>query len=153
MLNRVNRRLKPPMELDARLRAVLAELGATAVDQVWIFTALPHQDPASEFVLLSCYDGAADRRRVVVARLCLEPLADDAHEVRWVQRLEAHGTAPRDAIPRLAERLSRRAGDPTAPVVGEIGGVPDRWEAFLRDLLRTEPNGNGHISGNGGVAR
>lgn len=139
------------MELDARLRAVHAELGAAAVDQVWVFTSLPHQDPASEFVLLSCYDGAPDRRRVVVARLCLESLDDEGHEVRWIQRLEAHGTAPRDAIPRLAERLSRRAGDPAAPVVGAIGGDPDRWEAFVRDLLRAESNGNGH--GNGGVAR
>lgn len=153
MLNRVNRRLKPPMELDVRLRAVHEELGATAVDQVWVFTPLPHQDPASEFVLLSCYDGAPDRRRVVVARLCLEALDEEGHDVRWIQRLEVHGTAPRDAIPRLAERLSRRAGDPTTPVVAEIGGLPDRWEAFLRDLLRAEANGNGNANGNGGFSR
>lgn len=161
MVKRVNRRLKPPLELDARLRAVHEELGA-AVDQVWVFTPLAHQDPASEFVLLSCYDGAPDRRRVVVARLCLEPLDEEGHEVRWVQRLEVQGTAPRDVVPRLVERLSRRVGEPTTPVVAEIAGAPERWEKFLTEIAGHAANGNGqganghrngHTNGNGASSR
>jgi hypothetical protein len=143
MVNRVNRRLKPPLDLDARLRAVQQELGG-AVDQVWVFTPLAHQDPACEFVLLSCFDGAPDRRRVVVARLCLEPLDEEGHDVRWVQRLEVQGTAPRDVVPRLADRLSRRVGQATTPVVVEIAGAPERWQEFLRALAGNGANANGH---------
>lgn len=148
-MRRLHRRLKPPMELPARLRAVHEELGATAVDRVWVFSPLSHQDPAAEFVLLSCYDGAPDRRRVLVARLVLEPLDDEGHEVRWVQRLEAHGTAPREVIPRVADRLSRRVGDSSAPIVAEIGGAPERWDAFLRGLANGDSGTNGHGAGNG----
>lgn len=142
------------MELDARLRAVHEELGAAVVDRVWVFSPLSHQDPAAEFVLLSCFDGAPERRRVIVARLILEPLDEEGHEVRWVQKLEAYGTAPRDVVPRMAERLSRRAGDPSAPRVAEIGGSADRWEAFLRELANGRgnaayPNGDGGGNGRG----
>lgn len=136
------------MELDARLRAVQDELGPVAVDQVWVFSPLPQQDPAAEFVLFSCFDGAPERRRVIVARLLLETPAEEGGDVRWVQRLEAHGTVPRDVIPRMAERLARRAGDSNTPVVGEIGGALERWEAFLRRCT----NGGG-ASGNGHVDR
>lgn len=168
MMNRVHRRLRPPLDLDARLRAVHDELGP-AVDRVWVFTPLAHQDPASEFVLLSCFDGAPDRRRVVVARLCLEPVDEEGHEVRWVQRLEVHGTAPCDVVPRLAERLLRRVGEPATPVVAEIAGAPERWEAFLRELAgngaRASTDGHGanghsangphhaHTNGNGADPR
>lgn len=130
-MRKPDRRLRPTLDLGGRLKAAGDELGASAVDEVWIFPPLPNQEPPTEFVMLSCFDGAPERRRVVVARLTLEPLDEEGDEVRWVQKLEEHGTAPQDVIPRLAERLLRRAGDSNAPLVAEIRGAPERWSDFL----------------------
>lgn len=147
MVRKSYRRLRCPVELDARLRAVREELGVSAVDQVWVFPPLPYQDPSAEFLLLSCFDGAPGRRRVFVARLLIEPLGDEGgDEVRWVQRLEPRGAAPRDVIPRVAERLVHRVGDSAPPIVGEIGGTPERWEDFLARVGNggAPADGNGH---------
>lgn len=81
--------------------------------------------------MLSCFDGAPDRRRVVVARLTLESLDEEGDEVRWVQKLEEYGTAPQDVLPRLAERLLRRVGDSSVPLVAEIAGAPERWDELV----------------------
>ncbi len=63
--------------------------------------------------------------------------------MRWVQRLEAHGTAPVDVIPRVAQRLLQRVGQAEAALTVEIGGAPERWDEFLARFA------NGHASANG----
>ena len=147
-----HRRTRIPIGLEARLRAAAETLDPSAVDQVWIFPPLPDQEPAAEFLLFSCYDGAPDRRRVIAARVTVEPIDEAGLEVRWVQRLDVHGTAPRDILPRVADRLVRRTGTPAPPRVVEIGGAPERWEALLAELASRPADGaDGGANGAGRV--
>lgn len=133
------------LPLDRRLRALAERIPASDIDQVWIFPPLPNRDHACEFLVLVCYDGGDDRRRILTSHVDAEFREPEGDEFEWVQRVREHGTAPLRWVTEMPERLLQRLNDAGVPEVVEIGGKCAAFE----DAVDRFTNGGGAANGNG----
>ena len=120
-------------------RQLLRELPATVpvarIDRVWLFAPREVAGKESGLLVLSLLpEGEEDgsQRRVVTIRYEAERTRG---RLRRTDTVAEQGSAPAERIPRLIEGVLRRLRDEAAePVTHAIGGVPDRWHAWLATL-------------------
>jgi hypothetical protein len=118
--------------------AALVELASVVtrerIDRVWIFSARRVGERESRVVVFSLFvpeDARRDRREIVTARLD-RPLSG-RHLVKPVITVE--GVAPEDRVDRVIAGVLTRLNEAAEnPMVAEVGGVEERWEALLVSL-------------------
>ncbi len=158
LLNRVVGSSRPDraLPLDLRLQAIADNIPTSTIDELWVFPPLPDRDSACEFLVLVCYDGGAERRRIVTAHVDAQPSDGGGEEYEWVQRLREHGTAPHQWVAGMPERLLQRLSEAGIPEVIEVGGQDEAWreavERFANGHGNGNGNGHGHGNGNGNSA-
>ena len=131
------------LPLDLRLQAISDNIPAAAIDELWVFPPLPDRDVACEFVILVCYDGGGDRRRILTSHVDAEFADPASDEFEWVQRVREQGTAPRSLVSDIPDRLLGRLAEAGTPQVIEVGGQMKAWEEALTRLANGNGNGNG----------
>lgn len=136
------------LPLDLRLQAIASRIPTTKIDEVWVFPPLPDREIACEFVVLVCFDGAEERRRILTAHVDAEFPDPDSDELRWVQRIREQGTAPQRWLSDMPDRLLGRLADAGTPEIIEVGGTPEAW-AEVVTRFSSNGNGNGHGGDNG----
>ncbi len=115
-------------------------LGAVGIDRLWAFPPREVRGVPAALIVVSAYAEQTDRRRLVTARLVVDPPQEDGPRRRAAgSRVEVaeQGEVPRERVPRLLDGVLRRLGeDPgeAAPATFEIGGDARRWEAMRADL-------------------
>lgn len=144
------------LSVDLRLRAIAENINTSSVEELWVFPPLPDREVASEFIVLVCYDGGDDRRRIVTAHMDAERSDPDGFEVQWVQRLRDHGSAPCRWVSGMPDRLLQRLSDAGVPEILEVGGDAEAWERAVSRFAERAGNGSGVVAGpakngNGGV--
>jgi hypothetical protein len=151
LLNRMGGSSRPERALpvDLRLQAIADNIPTSLIDELWVFPPLPDRDFACEFIVLVCYDGGEDRRRIVTAHVDAERADPEKDEFQWVQRLREHGTAPHQWVAGMPERLLQRLSEAGIPDVVEVGGRTQAWEEAVSRFANGNGNGNGIGNGNG----
>ena len=149
LLNRVGGSSRPDraLPLDLRLQAIADNIPTSTIDELWVFPPLPDRDVACEFLVLVCYDGGADRSRILTAHVDARRSDEGGEEFEWVQRLQEHGTAPHQWVAGMPERLLQRLSEAGIPEVIEVGGQEEAWRLAIERFANG--NGNGHGNGNG----
>ncbi len=132
--------------IDLRLRAIAENVPASDIDEVWVFPPLPNRDFACEFIVLLCYDGGEDRRRIVTSHVDAQFRDPESEEFEWVQRVREHGTAPQRWIAEMPDRLLGRLAESGTPAVFRVGGRDDALEETFQACAKS---GNGNGNGNG----
>lgn len=118
-----------------------ARLGVEAVDRVWAFPPRDVRGVPAALIVASSFAGGEGRRRLVTARLVVEPLPEGASRRRAPEtrvEVESQGEVPVDRVPRLLDGVVRRLGaDLTdqAPFAFEIGGDRGSWTEMRESLL------------------
>ena len=145
MLNGLNGQSRPDhvLPLEPRLRALADNLPATSIEELWVFPPLPDRDRACEFIVLVCYDGGEERRRIVTCHMDAQFSDPEGDELEWVQRVREQGIAPQRWVSDIPDGLLKRFAEAGVPEVVEIGGSPEAWDAAIAQFA----NGNG--AGNG----
>ncbi len=138
------------LPLDRRLQAIADSIPAASIDQLWVFPPLPDRDHACEFLVLVCYDGGADRRRILTSHVDAEFSDPEKDEFEWVQRVREHGTAPLRWVERMPDQLLHRLSDAGVPEVVEIGGKPEALEETISRFADAGDRGNGNGNGSEG---
>ncbi len=138
------------LPLDRRLQALGDRIPASDIDQVWVFPPLPDRDHSCEFLVLVCYDGGDDRRRILTSHVDAEFNEPEGDEFEWVQRVREHGTAPLRWVTDMPDRLLQRLDDAGVPEVLEIGGQSRAFEDAVARFAEAGGAANGN--GNGGGA-
>ncbi|UCC74580.1 MAG: hypothetical protein JSV86_08530 [Gemmatimonadota bacterium] len=138
------------LPLDLRLRAIADSIPASSIDELWVFPPLPDRDLACEFVVLVCFDGGEDRRRILTAHVDAQFVDPESDDYEWVQRVREQGTAPQRWVSAIPDRLLQRLADAGVPEVVQVGGSAEAWEEALTRFANG--NGSGKGSGNGGVS-
>lgn len=138
-------RREPALPLDRRLEAIAENVPTSLIDELWVFPPLPDRDLTSEFIVLVCFDGGQDRRRILTAQVDAQRADQESGEFEWVQRLREHGTAPHAWVSNMPERLLQRLAHAGLPEVIEICGDAEVWQQAVSRFA----NGNG--GGNGGL--
>ncbi|NIR46001.1 MAG: hypothetical protein GWN99_16365 [Gemmatimonadetes bacterium] len=142
------------LPLDARLQAIASRIPTAKIDELWVFPPLPNREITSEFVVLVCFDGDEERRRILTAQMDAEFTDPDSDEVRWVQRVREQGTAPQRWLSDIPDRLLGRLADAGTPEIIEVGGAPEAWAEAVARFADGNGRGNGNGGGNGnGVKR
>lgn len=154
--------------LDRRLRAISDSIPASCIDELWVFPPLPNRDIACEFLVLLCYDGGEDRRRILTSHVDAHASGEEeSEEWEWVQRLREHGTAPQRWAAGIPDRLLQRLSEAGTPEVISVGGQAGKWEDAIARFADggavgsavasngTAGNGNGNGAGrpSGSVSR
>ena len=155
LLKRMSGQTRPDraLPLDLRLLAIADSIPAASIDELWVFPPLPDRDIACEFVVLVCFDGGQDRRRILTSHVDAEFADPESEEFELVQRVREQGTAPQRYISDIPDRLLCRLAEAGTPEVIEVGGRAEAWEAALAQLADGSGNGNGNGNGAGlGVA-
>lgn len=132
------------LPLDLRLQAIADNVPTSTIDEVWVFPPLPDRDIACEFLVLLCYDGGPDRRRVLTSHVDARRADPEAEEFEWVQRLREHGTAPHEWVSGMPDRLLHRLADAGTPEVIEVCGQAEVWDDVVKRMGERNGNGNGH---------
>jgi hypothetical protein len=147
LLKRTSGQTRPDraLPLDLRLQAIAGNIPTASIDELWVFPPLPDRDIACEFVVIVCFDGGADRRRILTCHVDAEFADPESEEFEWVQRVREQGTATQRYIADIPDRLLGRLAEAGTPQVIEVGGRAEAWEEALVQLA----NGNGNGSGNG----
>ncbi len=135
------------LPLDLRLQAIADNIPTSIIDELWVFPPLPDRDAACEFLVLVCYDGGEERRRIVTAHVDAQRSDGSSEDYEWVQRLREHGTAPHQWVAGMPERLLQRLSEAGIPEVFEVGGQQEAWGRAIERFANG--NGNGHGNGNG----
>jgi hypothetical protein len=145
LVNGVTGSTKPSrlLSLDLRLRAIAAKVPTTLIDELWVFPPLPNRELACEFLVLVCYDGGADRRRILTAHVDAQRSDPESDDLEWVQRLREHGTAPHAWVAHMPDRLLKRLSEAGVPEVIEVGGHSDAWDEAVSRFENGNGNGNG----------
>jgi len=144
--------------LDLRLRAISESIPASYIDEVWVFPPLPNRNVACEFLVLVCYDGGEDRRRILTSHVDALRPDPESDDLEWVQRLREHGTAPQHLTAEIPDRLLQRLSEAGTPEVIEVRGLAQTWqEAIARyadgaGAHGRDGNGNGEVSGKNGAS-
>jgi hypothetical protein len=121
--------------------AALVELASVVtperIDRVWIFSARRVGERESRVVVLSLFvpeEARRERREIHTVRM--ERTLSGRHLGKPVISVE--GVAPEDRVDRvIAGVLTRLKEVAENPMVAEVGGDGERWEALL-DSLRAE---------------
>lgn len=128
-----------PMHL--RLRAIGDKLPTSSIDELWVFPPLPDREIACEFIVLVCFDGGDDRRRILTSHVDAHFNDPEADQVEWVQRVREHGAAPVRWLAQMPERLLQRLADAGIPEVVEVGGRTQAWEEAIQRFTVGSENG------------
>lgn len=144
LLNGVGGSSRPErvLPLNLRLRAIADNIPTTIIDELWVFPPLPDRDAACEFLVLVCYDGGDDRRRIVTVHVDAQRSDAGGDEFEWVQRLREHGTAPHQWVAGMPERLLQRLSEAGIPEVIEVAGQEEAWAGAIERFSETNGNGN-----------
>lgn len=141
------------LPVDLRLRAISESIPPSYIDELWVFPPLPNRDIGCEFLVLLCYDGGEDRRRILTSHVDAQRRDPESEELEWVQRLREQGTAPQRLMAEIPDRLLQRLSDAGTPEVIEVGGLQKKWEeavTLFAERRSGDPhNGNGGGSANG----
>jgi hypothetical protein len=136
------------LPLELRLHAIADNIPTSLIDELWVFPPLPNRDLACEFLILVCYDGGPQRRRILTAHVDTQRSDPETDDFEWVQRLREHGTAPHDWVAGMPDRLLQRLSEAGVPELIEVGGRSATWEEAVQRFA----NGNGNGNGNGEAA-
>jgi hypothetical protein len=137
------------LPLDLRLRAIADNIPASNIDELWVFPPLPNRDLACEFIVLVCFDGGEDRRRILTSHVDAQFKDPESDEFEWVQRIREQGTTPHRWVADIPDRLLHRLADAGVPEVLQVGGESQAWEAAIERLTNGNGSGNGSGNGNG----
>lgn len=135
-----------------RLRAIGDKLPTSSIDELWVFPPLPDREIACEFIVLVCFDGGADRRRIVTSHVDAHFSDPEADQFEWVQRVREHGAAPVRWLAQMPERLLQRLADAGIPEVVEVGGRTQAWEEAIQRFTNESENGAEGPEANGRLA-
>lgn len=149
MINGAGHPARAALSIDLRLRAISEIISASSVEELWVFPPLPNREVASEFIVLVCYDGGEDHRRIVTAHMDAECSDPDGFEVRWIQRLRDHGSAPSRWVSGMPDRLLQRLSDAGVPEIVDVGGDAEAWEAAISRLAGRNGEGSPVLAGMG----
>ena len=151
LLKRLNGQSRPDrsLPLDLRLQAIADTIPAANIDELWVFPPLPNRDVACEFVVLVCFDGGEDRRRILTSHVDAEFANPDSDEFEWVQRVREQGTAPQSLVSDIPDRLLGRLAEAGTPEIIEVGGRAEAWAEALARLANGTGNGKGNGNGTG----
>ncbi|UCC83173.1 MAG: hypothetical protein JSW46_19840 [Gemmatimonadota bacterium] len=133
------------LPLELRLRAIADNIPAANIDELWVFPPLPNRDLACEFIVLVCFDGGEDRRRILTSPVDARFKDPESDEFEWVQRIREQGTTSQRWVAAIPDRLLQRLADAGVPEVVRVGGESEAWEAAVERLT----NGNGCENGDG----
>lgn len=136
------------LPLNLRLQAIADNIPTAIIDELWVFPPLPDRDAACEFLVLVCYNGGDDRRRIVTVQVDAQRSENGGEEFEWVQRLREHGTAPHQWVAGMPERLLQRLSEAGIPEVIEVAGREEAWAGAIERFS----NGNGNGDAGIGVA-
>ncbi|MEE9132567.1 MAG: hypothetical protein V3U13_03320 [Gemmatimonadota bacterium] len=131
------------LSLELRLQAIADNIPTSLIDELWVFPPLPNRDLACEFLVLVCYDGGPQRRRILTAHVDTQRSDPESDDFEWVQRLREHGTAPQDWVAGMPDRLLQRLSEAGVPEVIEVGGRLETWEEAVRRFANGSGNGKG----------
>ena len=131
------------LPLDLRLRAIADNVPTSSIDQLWVFPPLPNREIACEFLVLVCYDGGPDRRRILTSHVDAQFSDPEGDELEWVQRVREHGAAPQRWVADIPDRLLQRLADAGVPEVIDVGGRPDVWAAAIARFANGSGDGDG----------
>jgi len=140
------------LPLNLRLLAIADSVPTSLIDELWVFPPLPNRDLACEFLVLVCYDGGPERRRILTSHVDAQRSDPEGDDLEWVQRLKEHGTAPHDWVAGMPDRLLQRLSEAGVPEVIEVGGHAEAWEQAVARFANGDRNGNGNGNGNGHFA-
>ena len=132
------------LPLDLRLQAISDRIPASSIDELWVFPPLPNREVSCEFVVLICYDGGEDRRRILTCHVDAQFSDPESDEFELVQRVRQQGTAPQRSVADIPDRLLGRLADAGVPEIVEVGGQIEAWEEALTRFTNGNGNGNGH---------
>ncbi len=132
-----------------RLRALGEKLPTSSIDELWVFPPLPDRELACEFIVLVCYDGGPDRRRIVTSHVDAHYSDPESDQFEWIQRVREHGAAPLRWLAEMPERLLQRLADAGIPQVVEVGGHLQAWEEAIERFANGSENGAEDPKGNG----
>jgi hypothetical protein len=138
------------LPLEQRLRAIADNIPASSIDELWVFPPLPDRDLACEFIVLVCFDGGEDRRRILTSHVDAQFKDPEDDEFEWVQRIREQGTTPHRWVAAIPDRLLQRLADAGVPEVVQVGGESEAWEEAVERLANGNGFGNG--PGNGSAA-
>lgn len=133
------------LPLNLRLQAIADSIPTTIIDELWVFPPLPDRDAACEFLVLVCYNGGDDRRRIVTVQVDAQRSENGGEEFEWVQRLREHGTAPHQWVAGMPERLLQRLSEAGIPEVIEVAGREEAWAGAIERFSSGNGNGEGGI--------
>lgn len=137
------------LPLDRRLRAISDNIPASHIDELWVFPPLPNRDLACEFIVLICFDGGDDRRRILTSHVDAQFKDPESDEFEWVQRIREQGTTPHRWVADIPDRLLQRLADAGVPEVVQVGGEFGAWEAAIERWANGNGSKNGSENGNG----
>lgn len=134
--------------LHALVQRVAAQVAVDAIDYLWIFPARKIAIGESVVIVVGAFDEDPERRRVITARFTISRNRKGVADVK--ERLDEHGAAPADAVPRIVHGVLRRLGEDAEaePRAEHIAGDPDRWDEVIVDLggrpaIREDPGADG----------
>lgn len=117
-----------------------SHLGAASADRLWAFPPRDVRGVPAALIVVSAYAPEAERRRLVTARLVVDPPSQDGTRRRapgFRVEVAEQGEVPRERVPRLLDGVVRRLGeDPgdASPSAFAIGGDADRWREMRAEL-------------------
>ncbi len=138
--------------LDRRLRAIADNIPASSIDELWVFPPLPNRELACEFIVLVCYDGGEERRRILTSHVDAQFTDPESGEFEWVQRVREQGTAPQHWVAAIPDRLLKRLAEAGVPEVVEVGGSVEAWGKAVERFAGGNGSGNGSGDGSEGAA-
>jgi hypothetical protein len=130
--------------LHALVERIANHVAIDAVDYVWIFPARKIAIGESVVVVVGAFDEDPERRRVITARFTVSRNKKGVADVK--EKVDEHGAAPTDAVPRIVQGVLRRLGEDAEaePRAEQIDGDIERWDALVvelggRPVVREEP--------------
>lgn len=120
-----------PEALPRTLRAVGDRLGASAIDQLWIFPPLVRGRREWGLVAAGCFDGDGGRR-VVTARYAAERTGKGLY---LDSRMLDEGVVPAGRLSRVMSGVAKRGPAPLGgPRLVEIGGGAVQFDSLMSDF-------------------
>jgi hypothetical protein len=134
--------------LYALLERVRSHIAVEVIDYVWIFPPRRIALGESIVIVVAAFDEDTDRRRVITARFTVARNRKGVADVK--DKVDEHGAAPADAVPRIVQGVLRRLGEDAEaePRAEQISGDADRWDELVVELggkpaVREEPGLDG----------
>ncbi|HSJ24637.1 MAG TPA: hypothetical protein VK929_08220 [Longimicrobiales bacterium] len=118
----------------ALIQRIAGHISIDIIDYLWIFPPRKVAAGESVVVVVAAFDEETSRRRVFTARFTISRNRKGIAKV--IERMDEHGAAPEDAVPRIVQGVLRRLGEDThaEPRAELISGDIQRWDALVVDL-------------------